>query len=251
MITSASAKTTMDISPDQLLQLAKERFAVQDYFGCVHLVDDLITSGKAYADAFHLQGLAYHLVGQPDRALAAFDQAIRRNPRYLEALVHKGIVLNEVGRPAEAAKAFAAARDSDGMTRSGLPMHQASKLANQHADLGEAYAEAGDMTAAIEQYRTALDLAPTFHDLRYRLARLLLEVGRSLEARDELEAVVAARPGFKEARAALGMACYVSGDRVSAGEVWSELAQDYPNDLHVNAYLALLERAEGSEDDRD
>lgn len=241
----------MDVSPDQLLQLAKERFAVQDYYGCVHLVEDLITSGRAYADAFHLQGLAYHLIGQPERAVAALDQAIRRNPRYLEALVHKGIVLNELGRRGEAAEAFAAARDSDGLTRQGLPVHHASKLANQHAELGDAYAEAGAMTAAVEQYRVALDLAPTFHDLRYRLARLLLEVGRSLEAREELEAVVAARPGFKEARAALGMACYVSGDRASAGEVWIELADDYPNDLHVHAYLALLERAERREDELD
>jgi tetratricopeptide (TPR) repeat protein len=234
----------VDVSPRQLLDQAKERFTVHDYFGCIHLLSNLVESGRVYADAYQLLGLAYHLAGEPQRALDAFDQAIALNPRYIEAYMHKGLVLNDLGREDEAAAAFVLAQHSGGPDRDGIPQHHAAKLANEHATLGDAYAEAGAMTPAIGQYKAALHLGPTFHDLRYRLARLLLEAGRSLEARDQLETVVAARPDSVEARAALGMACYVSGDRASAATIWSELEREHPDDIRVRAYLAMLRRAQ-------
>lgn len=233
----------MDVSSEQLVEQAKERFALQDYFGCIHLLEDVIRSGRAFADAFHLLGLSYHLVEQPERALEALDRAVGLNPRYVEAHIHRGLVLSSLGRSAEADGAFTAARANRGQDRAGITPFHAAKLANQHAALGEAYAEAGAMSQAVEQYHTALVLGPAFHDLRYRLARLLLESGRSLEAREELERVVKARPGFVDARAALGLACYVAGDAGTARAVWRALQQDHPSDHRAAAYLGLLDRA--------
>jgi Flp pilus assembly protein TadD len=66
-------------------------------------------------------------------------------------------------------------------------------------------------------------LRPEFHDLRYRLGRLLLEAGRSLEAREEFERVVRARPEAPDPQASLGLACYVSGDSAAARTVWEQL----------------------------
>ena len=81
-----------------------------------------------------------------------------------------------------------------------LNAHHAGKLANHHAALGEAYAEAGALDPAIAQYRTALMLGPAFQDLRLRMGRLLLEAGRTLEARETLGEVLQARPGSVEAK---------------------------------------------------
>ena len=39
----------MDISPAQLLNNAKERFALHDHFGAIHLLEELIASGRAFA----------------------------------------------------------------------------------------------------------------------------------------------------------------------------------------------------------
>ena len=63
----------MDVSPAQLLDRAKERFALHDHFGAIHILEELIASGRAFADAYHLLGVSYHLVGQSERALAARD----------------------------------------------------------------------------------------------------------------------------------------------------------------------------------
>ena len=237
----------MDVSPAQLLERAKERFALNDYYGAIHLLVELTERGRAYADAQHLLGLCYHLADQPERALERLDEAVHINPRYVEALVHRGVILGELGRTAEAEEAFARARSVTVRGVSGIADHHAGKLANNHAALGEAYAEAGALGQAIEQYRTALKLGPTFQDLRLRLGRLLLEAGRTLEAREALGEVVQARPGSVEARAAYGLACYLSGDASTAQEVWEALERDHPGDPRGQVYLRLLERA--TEDD--
>lgn len=234
--------TTVPVHTPQTIDRARERFAVQDYYGAIHLLDDLVDSGRAFADAYNLLGLSYHMIGRRDKALEHLDHAVSLNPRYVEAHVHRGIVLNELGRVDEAEVAFAQARECRGESRFGIPGHTAAKLANQHAELAEAYVEAGATSRAIDQYQAALELGPGFHDLRYRLARLLLDAGRSLEARDELERVIAARPGFVEGRAALGLACYLSGDALAAERTWQGLLRDAPEDGRARAYLAMLKR---------
>jgi tetratricopeptide (TPR) repeat protein len=119
----------------------------------------------------------------------------------------------------------------------------AAQLANRHADLAETYAGAGALGRAIEQYERALELGPAFHDLRYRMARLLLEAGRPLDARDALEEVVEARPSFVDARAALGLAHFLSGDADGAQEAWQECLSQRPENARVEAYLSMLTRA--------
>lgn len=233
----------MDISPVQLLDRAKERFALNDYFGAIHLLEELTERGRAYADAQHLLGLCYHLAGQSDRALERLDEAVRINPRYVEALVHRGVVLGELGRTDEAEEMFARAREVTVRGTNGIAAHHAGKLANHHAALGEAYAEAGSLDRAVAQYETALELGPSFQDLRLRLGRLLLESGRTLEARETLQEVVASRPGSVEAKAAYGLACYLSGDPATAEEVWELMRNEHPGDPRAQVYLRLLHRA--------
>ena len=233
----------MDVSPDQLVGGAKERFDAEDYFGAIHLLEELIETGKAFADAHHLLGLSYHMLGHSQRALESLNRALALNPRYVEALMHRALVLDAMGRSYDAAQDLARARECDAGRQDGISTNEAAKLANMHAALGEAYIESGATDRAVEQYRRALELGPTFHDLRYRLARLLLDAGRAPEARAELEAVVQARPQFYDAQAALGLAAYAAGDLEAARKTWKALQAGRPDEPKVRAYLSMLERA--------
>src|SRR5262245_35486617 len=181
----------MQASPEHLLQQAHERFAVQDYYGSVHLLDEILDSGRRFADVYHLRGICLSLLGQPDRALEDFDRALALNPRYVDALVHRGVILVERGRTAEADASFQRAAALGQAGANGFSRPVAGRLANLHASLGDAYAEAGAVAEAIREYRRAVELGPDFHDLRYRLGRFLIESGRPLEAREELERIVA------------------------------------------------------------
>ena len=85
-----------ETSPERNVKEARERFALQDYYGAVHLLEDVLATGRAFADAHHLLGLCRSLLGQPERALEAFDTAVQLNPKYVEAHIHRGLVLNQL-----------------------------------------------------------------------------------------------------------------------------------------------------------
>jgi len=234
----------MDVSPEHLVEQARERFQLQDYYGSIHLLEEVVATGRAFADAHHLLGLSYSLVGQSEEALSQFDRALELNPRYVEALIHRAIVLNELGREDEGNAMLRRAAQAGGEHRHGFPAHVAAKLANQHAALADAYLEAGGLTQALGQYREALELGPSFHDLRYKLGRVLLEAGRTLDAREQFTAIVHERPSYLDAAAMLGLACYLAGDGLSARAVWEECRERHPEDPRVEAYLAMLARSD-------
>ena len=226
-----------------LLARARERFVVQDYYGTVHLLESVVDSGRAFADVHHLLGVSLSLLGQAERALGELERALELNPQYVEALIHQGLVLNDLGRTDEAQDAFGRAAEHLAKPTAGLPAPVAAQLANRHAELAETYATAGALGRAIAQYEAALELGPEFHDLRYRMGRLLLEAGRPLEAREALEEVIRARPNFVDAEAALGLAHYLSGDAGGARSVWQACLSRRPENARVEAYLAMLSRA--------
>lgn len=232
----------MQVSSDHLLGQARERFAVQDYYGAVHLLEDVIASGRSFADVYHLLGLSLALLGHKERALAEFEQALLLNPGYIEANIHRGILLNELGRAEEAEESFRRATAHGEPSVAGFSRPIAARLANQHAELGKAYAEAGALAEAIVEFRRAVDLGPSFHDLRYRLARLLLEAGRPLEAREELERILEGHPDFLDALASLGLAHYLAGDAAAAREFWARCQGKRPSSARVEAYLAMASR---------
>ncbi|HEV8598052.1 MAG TPA: tetratricopeptide repeat protein [Gemmatimonadales bacterium] len=232
----------MQVSADHLLAQARERFAVQDYYGAAHLLEEVLESGRSFADVHHLLGLSLAMLGHTERALTQFESALALNPRYIEANIHRGILLNELGRGAEAEAAFQAAVAHGEDRIEGYSRPVAAKLANLHAQVGEAYAETGALAEAIEQFRRAVTLGPAFHDLRYRLARLLLEAGRPLEAREELEGILAKHPDFLDAAASLGLAHYLAGDAASARELWARCRHQRAPDARVAAYLAMAQR---------
>jgi tetratricopeptide (TPR) repeat protein len=229
---------------ERLLGRARDRFTVQDYYGAIYLLEEIVASGRAFADVHHLIGVSLSLLGRPEEALTQFARALELNPRYLEALIHQGLVLSELGRLGDSEEAFRRAADSIAPPSEGLSAPVAAKLANQHAELADAYAEAGALDRAVEQYARALELGPGFQDLRYRMARVMLEAGRPLEAREALEEVLRARPNFIDAQAALGLAHFLSGDGPGAREVWRSCLARRPENARVEAYLAMLGRTD-------
>src|SRR5258705_6348394 len=241
---STGIRRFMDVSPEHLVEQANERFQLQDYYGAIHLLEEVIATGRAFADAHHLLGLSLSLAGQQDKALEQLDRALALNPNYIEALIHRALVLNELGREEEANAVLRRARQVTTERRGGFHGHVAAKLANQHAALGNAYYEPGGLNQAVAQYEAALELGPGFHDVRYKLGRVLLEAGRALDAHEHFQTIVRERPSFLDAAAMLGLACYLAGDGLAARTVWEELRARRPEDPRVEAYLALLSRSD-------
>jgi len=52
-----------------------------------------------------------------------------------------------------------------------------------------------------------------------------------------------ARPGSLPNQLALGLACYVSGDAVTARGTWEKILAENPGESRATAYLTMLDRA--------
>ena len=230
-----------------LLTVARERYAARDYRSAAVLLASAIDAGKGYADAHHLLGLCYAMTEQREQALRAFDEAIRLNPRYVEAHLNRSIVLSDMGRAAEAAEALSRAQDLGRPDASGFPAIVANQLANMHAELGRAYREAGAVTEAITQLRAGLALRPNFADVRLDLARALLDSGDIGAANREIDDVMRVRPEWLDAMLLSGLAAYLAGDLERAASVWGSASARHPDDARLETYRSMLARRQGEQ----
>jgi tetratricopeptide (TPR) repeat protein len=234
----------VDLAPDPT-ERARERFAVRDYHGSVLLLEEAVGGGTGYADAYNLLGLSLAMVDRPADALIALDRALELNPRYVEAHLNRGVLLNGLGRTEEAAASFAIAELLGQPDATGYPVVVGNRLANAHAALGDEYRAAGALVEAISQYRRALDLRPGYPDIRMSLARVLLEAQQYAEAAEALDLVLAVRPTLLEAMLLRGLAAYLAGDNVAAERLWNRAAEAHPKEPRVETYRSMLARRGG------
>lgn len=232
-------------SESELLTVARERFNARDYRGAALLFASAIASGHGYADAHHMLGLCYAMTESREAALQSFDEALKINPRYVEAHLNRSIVLSDLGRSSEAAESLSRAHELGRPDGTGFPSVVANRLANMHAELGRAYREAGALSQAAEQFRAALRIRPGFADLRLDLARTLLDAGDSNAAGHELDAILRDRQQWLEAMLLRGLAAYLADDLGLAQSVWERAAEQYPDEPRLETYRSMLARRLG------
>lgn len=129
--------------------------------------------------------------GRLDEAVAAYREALRREPRSAEATNFLAVALARLGRRDEAASLFEEAIRLD------------PAFAHPHHGLGTLAAQAGDFARARDHFAAACERAPDSAAMRLDLARVLEQLGEIDAAREALRAAVALDPLSTEARAAL------------------------------------------------
>ena len=193
-----------------------------------------------YADVHNALGVERALTGAFENALESFDHALELNEGYAEAHLNRAIVLNELGRYDQAEAAFKRAAELDLAEPDGLPAGIGNRLAVAHARLGDLYRVAGSPERATEEYRRALELRPTFLDIRARLGAAYLETAEFEQAREELEAILSRNPNLTGARIQLGVVLHRMGDVDAAVSEWLRCLEDDPSDIRPRAYLASV-----------
>lgn len=219
----------------------REAFGRGDYVTALDEFNSVVDRHPQYADIHQLMGLCFCLLGQPEAGLQSFGHALRINPNYVEALLNKAITLSELGEFEAANEAFEAARQSEYAGEGRFSSAVANRLAEGHAELGDRYLEAGEVDEAVRQLTRAVELRPSYPDLRTRLAEALLRSGDLDAAERQLDRAVEDRPGFVRARAARGLLYLRRGERERARREWLRCQRDAPGDALVRAYLSILE----------
>ena len=227
---------------DALLERARASFDRRDYVAALADLREITEHHPHFADVRHLMGLCLSFLNQPENALDQFDRALAENEGYVEAHLNRAITLNELGRYDEAREAFERAAHSEKKVGGRFPASVSARLANAHAGVGELYMAAADAVDAAEQFRRALELRPSFHDIRNRLGEALMQMGKLEEARGEFERALDGNGRFLQARLNLGLIYYRLGDAGRARDHWEEARSQEPSSPQVRAYMRLLQQ---------
>src|SRR5262249_6220327 len=134
-----------------------------------------------------------------------FERAVEINPNYTEALLNLAVTYNDLGKYEAARQVYARVRGAGKPGDGGLDPFVRGKIANMHADLAQAYSDAGCRGDAIDQLRRAVDLCPTYADLQTRLGTLYRDDNNLILARRCYEAARASNGRFVPARVLLGV----------------------------------------------
>jgi tetratricopeptide (TPR) repeat protein len=149
-------------------------------------------AGRTRQRAETLAAFGAWLAGQDrwEEARLRLEEALRVDPRSVEAHVHLGNVFDDLGRAADAEREYRAALALD------------PQEPNAHYNLGLLYAEQGRHDDAVREMRAARAAAPADAELASALVERLERAGATAEARAEAQRATRQFPADKALAAA-------------------------------------------------
>jgi FimV-like protein len=192
-----------------------------------------------YPDVHNALGLVYSLAGNHAEAIEYFKKATELNPSYIEAYVNLAIVYNERCEFEEAIRAFETAARLETMEKGFSPKLKA-ELAHSYAQLGDTYYELQDYSNARDEYEKAAGLAPTFLDIKLKLAKAYVQLGEYDSAERLIRDILDENTGYMEAKTTLGLCYYRQHKFAEAKNEWQEVLSKDPMNIKARSYLNML-----------
>ncbi|MBF0550591.1 MAG: tetratricopeptide repeat protein [Deltaproteobacteria bacterium] len=173
-------------------------------------------------------GVIYKSIGQPQRAIALFEQALKVNPNYAGALVNLAREINEQGHPRKAIElAERAIKNEPGWT-------------NGYIALARIWMARGSGEEAVAALRRALLVNPNNHFIFDELGHTYKDMGLISQAKENFSKAIKLKPDFKEGRIALADIYRDQGDFAAAVKEYQELLDRMPEDADVLSRLGAL-----------
>jgi tetratricopeptide (TPR) repeat protein len=164
---------------------------------------------------YYQRGEAAQNSGDWPTAIAAYREAILRDPRLDRARLNLAIALSQSDRPAEALAEF----------------EQAARVLPDSPDLhyhwGNAYSKTNKPADAIAAYRRAIALNPTYADAHYNLGNTLAKAGELDRAADAYRTALSTNPNLAEAHGNLGLVLLQQGDRAAARQALTQARDQF------------------------
>jgi tetratricopeptide (TPR) repeat protein len=230
----------MDENLKNLLTLAKGHYAHHDFVQARACLEQITEQHQGFADVYNMLGVVYHDGGLFTKAQSALERALQLNPKYTEAGLNLAVLYNDLGRYSEARSTYGQALALCREEKQGFDPFVAGKIANMHAEVADAYRQAGRLQQAIGEYQKALELRPTFADIRTHLATALMENRQHTLAAQELQRALLDRPEYLTARLQLGVCFYSMGKLEEAMQQWTQVTQQDPNNASAAMYTRMV-----------
>lgn len=129
--------------------------------------------------------------------------------------------------------------------KAGVELNEAAKIlpeatADEHAKLGDAHLQQGQLGLAIGQYLQGLDKEPTQTATRYKVAMLLLKHGKPDASRKQFEMILEQDHKFALAYEGLGQAFLVLGDHLGADQAFRKALTLDQKLWRSHTYLGIM-----------
>jgi tetratricopeptide (TPR) repeat protein len=237
----------MDSKIKRLLALGQEHYNNGDYAKAEKLLSKALRDNPGFADVQNMLGVIYYSQARLPQARTCFERAVEINPAYTEASLNLAVTYNDLGLYAEAKQVYsqALAQGQQGGSRDPADVPQIDpfaqgKLANMHADLGDAYHGLGLFADAVREYHAALRLCPTFVDIRTKLANACRDQGEIDAAIQHYREVETMNPSYVPARVQLGVALFRRGNIDEARRELEQVLTLDPSNRSARFYLKMI-----------
>lgn len=231
----------MDERIKELLARGRDHYQKREFDKADVILREIIEHADGFADVFDMLGIIAHSRGDLHAAARYFERAVSLNASYTEALLNLAVTYNDLGRYEAARQIHSKVRKLGTAGPVQIDPFARGKIANMHADLGQAYAEAGIVHEAIDQYLKAVHLCPSFADLRTRLGNLYRDAGDLEHAREQYEGAKSSNPKYVPARVLLGITLFSLGDNAGALHEWRDALDIDPENKSAQMYVRMLE----------
>ena len=231
----------MDEALKKLIAQGRAYFEKRQYAEAEQCLAQVVEQNQTFADVYNMLGVALHDGGHFARAQKAFEKALSINPAYTEAKMNLAVIYNDLGQYAEAMAIYQSM--SRTRTEPGeLDPTLKNKLANMYAEIGDALVCDMHWRKAVEEYRRALELGPTFADVRLKLASALREMGEWTAALKEYDRVLEQNPDLVAALVGKGFVQQVLMQKEQAIATWEMALQKQPGHKGAELYLNLARK---------
>jgi tetratricopeptide (TPR) repeat protein len=230
----------------QLLLLGREHYEKREFEQAEQLLRQVLEESDRFADVHDMLGVICHSRGNFVQAEHHFERALALNPSYTEAALNLAVTYNDRGKYDKAREVYSRIKAGKPENAQDIEAFAKGKIANMHAQLAQAYADAGLPAEAIHEYEKATALCPQFADLQTKLGTLLREQNDLQGAKARYEAALGSRPNFVPARIQLGVTLLALGNAAAAQEAWQEALRAEPENSQAKMYLRMLERTRTS-----
>lgn len=221
-------------------ELGKKAFDEKKYTEAQIYLEEVLKEKDNFADVYNMLGYIYYSAGRRSDAIECFEKALKINPNYTEVSLNLSVIYNEMGEFDKAQGVYARAKETGKeSSTSYLDPFAKGKLANMHAEIGTIYQTLGLYREAVDEYKKAIHLRPTFVDIKNKLGTAYRDMRDYSKAVKELEEAVSINPEYPPARINLGITYYSMGQIEKAKAEWLKVLHKNPDDKKAQMYLNL------------
>lgn len=222
-------------------EMGKKAFSEKNYNEAQIYLEEVIKEKANFADVYNMLGLIYHTAGNHQNAITYFQKALGINPNYTEVSLNLAVAYNEMGEYDKSRDIYARAKNAvSGGSTSYLDPYAKGKLANMHAEIGNIYQDLGFYKDAIDEYKKAIALRPTFVDIKNKLGVAYRDMRDYSKAVKELKEAIEINSDYVPARINMGITYYAMGYMDKAKTEWLQVLHKNPNDKKARMYINLI-----------